>query len=95
MSLWSPDRNPETAATDFKEATKGIAGPEHELKRRTATETGWIDFPAGEPLASGCTGTLGPEVGPVGRTGWKGSGVRAHAYVPRQPKGIRRSSLVR
>jgi hypothetical protein len=30
MSLWSPDRNLKTAATDFKEATKGPAGPEHE-----------------------------------------------------------------
>jgi hypothetical protein len=28
MSLWSPDRNLKTAATDFKEASKGPAGPE-------------------------------------------------------------------
>jgi hypothetical protein len=33
MSLWSPDRNLETAAPDFKEASKGPAGPEHEAKR--------------------------------------------------------------
>jgi hypothetical protein len=30
MSLLSPDRNLKTAATDFKEASKGPAGPEHE-----------------------------------------------------------------
>jgi hypothetical protein len=30
MSLWSPDRNLNTAATDFKEATKGSAEAEHE-----------------------------------------------------------------
>jgi hypothetical protein len=30
MDLWSPDRNLKTAVTDFKEATKGPAGPEHE-----------------------------------------------------------------
>jgi hypothetical protein len=36
MSLWSPDRNLKTAATDFKEASKGPAGPEHERKKNVA-----------------------------------------------------------
>jgi hypothetical protein len=35
MSLWSPDRKVETAAPDFKEASKGPAGAEHECRCRT------------------------------------------------------------
>jgi hypothetical protein len=53
MSLWSPDRNPKTAATEFKEASKGSAGTRARAKR----VRGGLNAPAARCIAQGKFGT--------------------------------------
>jgi hypothetical protein len=54
MSLWSPDRNLETAATGFEEASKGPTGPEHER----SSARGDLSFRWAGPISTGRLGHI-------------------------------------